>query len=310
MNSSLIFRLAGLVAIVLGVGGWWYNHHLAAEEGRFYIKLCVFSALAVPGGLLMILKPEWCGPIRPQSTPAHKLALSVVIGLMAVGSGIDFYSLKKSRQSTAPTKLATIPPMPVFASPQRPTGFDFKQHMPMNPLKTQTQTHAPGSDVAITFMGRPYQLASFNKKRNATWEFVPEGEHIDDWKTLVTVIDRPDAHDRSELDRLAEGIMSTYKANAGQILMAKTMQQASGEPFNYMVVAFEQPAEKRFEINFVKAALNSTNAVIMIYATRISDAQDSLGKGREFLNHHSSDIGRALGEAPLPDISKWPRKEF
>jgi hypothetical protein len=90
---------------------------------------------------------------------------------------------------------------------------------------------------SITFMKRPYYLGSYSQKSNPMWEFVPNGETVDSWTTLVTIIDRPDAHTLSELDRLAEGIRSTYKSSGGQILMAKSMRNGGGVTFNYMLAA-------------------------------------------------------------------------
>ena len=55
-------------------------------------------------------------------------------------------------------------------------------------------------------------------------------------------------------DRLAEGIMSTYKSRGAKILLARTMQE-SGTPFNYVVAAFEEPDKQRYELSFVKMAL-------------------------------------------------------
>jgi len=53
----------------------------------------------------------------------------------------------------------------------------------------------------------------------------------------LTIIDRLDARTRDELERLAEGIMTKYKSSGGQILAARTLRDASGTPFNYMVAA-------------------------------------------------------------------------
>jgi hypothetical protein len=162
----------------------------------------------------------------------------------------------------------------------------------------------------MTFLDRKYRLGSFNQKQNATWEFITGDERIDDWKTLLTVIDRPDARTREELDRLAEGIMATYKSHGGQILAAKTMREDSGATFNYMVAAFEEPGKQRFELNFVKMALGPKNAAVVIYGVRISDPQDYRTKAKNFLDRSSSQVGRALGNVVLPDIGKLPRKAF
>jgi hypothetical protein len=91
-------RLFGLLMIVAGIAGWWYNHHLAATAGKFYIRLTVLGPLGLFGGLLMLLRPEWAGPWRADSTQGKKAAMIAVIGLMAVGSGIDFYFLDSSKE--------------------------------------------------------------------------------------------------------------------------------------------------------------------------------------------------------------------
>ncbi len=162
----------------------------------------------------------------------------------------------------------------------------------------------------ITLLSRTYHLGSFNPKPQAMWEFVSAGESVTGWTTLLTLIDRPDAHTQQELDRLAEGIKSNYESHGGKILKAQTMRDASGAPYNYMVVAFEEPAKHRFELNFVKAALSPKNAYVVVYGVRITDPKDYLGKAKAFLNQHSGEVGRALENASLPDFSKLPRTEF
>src|ERR1700722_19063334 len=92
----------------------------------------------------------------------------------------------------------------------------------------------------LSFMQHPYQLGSYNQNSHPMWEFVPNGETVDNWSRLVTVIDRPDVHTLPELDRLAEGIMSTYKNGGGKILLAKSMRGQDGATFNYMLAAFEE----------------------------------------------------------------------
>ena len=162
----------------------------------------------------------------------------------------------------------------------------------------------------MNFLGQKYRLGSYNQKVNPQWEFVPVGESIDDWKTLLTVIDRPEAHSREDLDRLSEGILNAYKSHDGQVLMAKTMQLPSGDPYNYVVVAFEQPGQRRFELNFVKMALGRAGAEILIYGVRVSDPQDYKAKAKEFLNERSGEIGKALNTLAVPDVSRMPRREF
>ena len=281
-DQSAPGRFIGLLMIAIGLGGWWYNWHLAATEGQFYIKLCLLGPLGLAGGILMLVRPEWAGPLRSDSTRAHKIALSAVVGFMAVASGIDLYLLKHNR-SPLPSITAWSP------------SFS-----------------APSSSVApqVTFLGRNYLLGSFNQKQNATWEFVTADEKIGDWKTLLTVVDRPDARTREEMDRLAEGILTMYKSRGGQILAAKTMRQDSGTAFNYMVAAFEEPGKSRFELNFVKVALGPKNAAAVIYGVRITDPKDYRTTANDFLNRNWDEVGRALGAVVLPDISKLPRRTF
>ena len=161
----------------------------------------------------------------------------------------------------------------------------------------------------MTFLEKSYQLGSFNQKQNATWEFVTGGETVDNWTTLLTLIDRPDARTIKDLDRLAEGVTSTYRSHNGRILMAKTMRDKSGTPFNYMVAAFEEADKNRFELNFVKFGMGSKNAYILVYGARAS-GPDYKTKGKEFLNQHSEEIGRGLENMIPPDPATLPRKEF
>jgi hypothetical protein len=268
--------------LAIGVGGWWYNWHLAATTGEFHIKLCILGPLGLFGGILAMLRPDWAGPVRSDSTRAHKTAMLAVIGLMLVASGIDFYLLKHGRS--------------------RPSSTAAK------PLASYTLSAA--TVPAIAFMSKKYRLGSYNEKKNPTWEFITADENVDDWSTLLTIIDRPDAHTHQELDGLAEGIMSTYKSHGGQVLLARTMQGNSGAVFNYIMVGFEEPAKHRFELNFVKVALGEKNAVVVVYGVRITDPQNYSAKARQYLNENSGDVGYAVGQLALPDIGTLPRKTF
>jgi hypothetical protein len=49
--------------------------------------------MGVFGGLLMIFRPEWTGPLHAESPQAQKTALIALIVLMALGAGLDFYLL-------------------------------------------------------------------------------------------------------------------------------------------------------------------------------------------------------------------------
>jgi hypothetical protein len=162
----------------------------------------------------------------------------------------------------------------------------------------------------LTFLSKPYTLGSYNQKNKPTWEYVTGGETVNNWTTLITLIDRADAKTAPDLDQLAEGVMETYKSHGGRILLAKTMKDKAGAAFNYMVAAFEEPGKNRFELNFVKFGLGPKNAYIMVYGARVTDAKDYKTKGKDFLNQHSEEIGRAIENAVLPDLSSLPHKEF
>jgi hypothetical protein len=162
----------------------------------------------------------------------------------------------------------------------------------------------------MTFQGRAYQLGSFSQKTNAMWEFVSAPETVSNWTTLLTVVDRPDAKTPAELDRLAQGILDTYKSRGGKVVMARTMQDASGKPFNYMVVAFDEPGRKRYELNFVKAGLGAKNAYMLIYGARVTDAKDYVGKAKAFLSARSGEIGMELERMAAPAVGALPRREF
>ena len=173
-------------------------------------------------------------------------------------------------------------------------------------LLAATKTIGP----PILFLGRQYYLASFNQKTNPMWEFTSANETVNNWTTLVTIIDRPDAKTRPELDRLAQGILDHYKSHGGKILLAQTMVDKAGAPFNYLAAAFDEPALHRYEINFVKVTLGPKNAYLVMYGVRITDPHDYSGKARAFLNEHSTEIGHELEKAALPPTSMLPRREF
>ncbi len=104
--------------------------------------------------------------------------------------------------------------------------------------------------------------------------------------------------------------MDNYKSHGGHILMAKTMVDASGTAYNYTVVAFDQAAEHRFELSFVKAALGPKNAYIVVYGVHIGDPHDYTAKAKAYLNEHSDEVGRELEKVRLPALGTLPRKEF
>ena len=271
--------------MLVGLAGWWYNWYLAATEGYFRIKLCVLAPLGVFGGLLFLIRPDYAGPIRPNSSRAHKFALAMVVAAMAIFSGIDFYRLKAS--------LTPKRPAITKWSPERGTpSVSFASAMTV-PNKPQS---------SLQFQSRTYTLGSFNQKQNPMWEFVAPNETVNNWKTLLTLVDRADARSREDLDRLATGLMSTYQANNGRILLTKTLQDNSGAAYNYMVAAFPQ-ANNTHELNFVKMALAGNKAYVAIYGVRTADA-------KAFLSQNSSEIGRALNELKVPDLDSLPRRPF
>jgi hypothetical protein len=274
-------RLMGLLMIVIGLAGIWYNWHLAVAQGHFYIKLCVLGPLGLFGGVLVCIRPDWAGPWRSENSRDQKTALISVAAVIFIASGIEMYLLDHIHSFRSLMTLA-----PVLAIPSKAATNE------------------------LSFLGRKYYLASFNDKPNATWEFITSDETIGDWKTLVTVIERRDARTREDLDRLAEGIKSTYESHGSRILAARTMRQESGAVVNYLVAAFEEPRHHRFELNFAKFALGPTNAIIMIYGVRLSDPVDYAAKAKEFLDRNSSEVGRALADAALPDVSQLPRRRY
>lgn len=164
--------------------------------------------------------------------------------------------------------------------------------------------------ATVNLLGRPYHLGSYSQKNDPMWEFITADETIDNWKTLVTIIDRADAHTRQDMDRLAEGVMQNYKSHGAKILLAKTMADGAGTPYNYILAAFDETAKRRYEFDFVKVSLAGTNAAIAIYGVRITDPTDYLAKAKTFLTQHSGEAGNAISNMVLPDVDKLPRKVF
>lgn len=289
-------RIFGLAMMVLGVAGGWYNWYLATNEGEFSTKLCVFTPLALVGGLLMALRPEWAGPWQADSTPAHKRALIAVVAFMALGSGLEFFWLHREVNRQAP--------------PQKVIAWKPEMGRPTLPLALATRVVEASAPVAVSFLGRQYRLGSYNERNNRMWEFVTGGETVNNWTTLLTLIDRPDARSRQDLDRLAEGILATYRSRGAKILMARTMTPRPDMVFNYAIAAFEEPKQQRYELNFVKMQLGADHANVAVYGVRIADPQDYRTKARAFVEANSSEIGRALENLPMPDLATLPRREF
>ncbi|MGA3024373.1 MAG: hypothetical protein ABSF98_06360 [Bryobacteraceae bacterium] len=142
------------------------------------------------------------------------------------------------------------------------------------------------------------------------WEFFSGSETADDWTTRLTIIDRPDARSKSDIDKVSEGIKSDYEAHGGRVLIARTIEDPNGAPYHYTVVVSDEPSKQRTELSFVKAAISRRDAYVVVYAVRISDPNDYSSKAKAFLHQHSAEINNALGQAELPDMNKLPRTEF
>lgn len=279
-------RLFSLLLIAAGIWALWYNWHMAATEGHFSIRLTLLGPAGLFGGLLILFRPDWGGRMHKGTSSAQKIATAVVFGLIAIGSGVEFYLLDHYTGKAAQTPLATVPAMPADLG-------------------------GPAESPAVLFMGKQYTIKSFHENPAPTWEFGTAAEPVDNWTTLLTFIDRPDVHIASELDGLSQGIESNYKSHKGQILMAKTMRDSSGLPYNYMVAAFEEPALRRYELNFVKMAIGPKNGIVSIYGVRITDPKDYQAKTKAFLSANSGPIGLALANGGVtPDLAKLPRREF
>src|SRR5580698_7006149 len=86
--------------------------------------------------------------------------------------------------------------------------LDVKRIVALSILLVACSKGAP----SLTFLSKTYTLGSFNQKSKPTWEYVTGGETVDNWTTLITLIDRQDARTIADLDRLAQGVTDTYKS--------------------------------------------------------------------------------------------------
>jgi hypothetical protein len=123
-------------------------------------------------------------------------------------------------------------------------------------------------------------------------------------------MDRTDAKTVPEMDRLAEGLLATYKKAGAVVLAAKTLKNQGGVSFNYLLVAFDEPAKQRYELNFVKVGMGPKNAHIMIIGLRVGDPKDYKARTKDFLEKRSGEVGQALGEFAVGDLSGLPRRVF
>jgi len=168
----------------------------------------------------------------------------------------------------------------------------------------------PAGAPSLTFLGKNYHLGSYNQKSKPMWEFTSTPETVNKWSTLVTVIDRTDAASMTNLDGLAEGTLTAFKNSGAKILIAQTMKDRTGKPYNYIVAAIDEPQNHRYELNFLKIGMGVKNAYILIYGARITDPVDYKAKAAKFVENHSRDIGLALDAMTAPDMSRWPRTTF
>jgi len=158
--------------------------------------------------------------------------------------------------------------------------------------------------VTFTFLNKTYTLKGIAPAPGRMWEFAPEGETLENWTTLVTLIDRPDAADLKAMDQVSQGILEHYQKNGGQIMMAKSLKGSDGQPFNFLIGAFDQKAHHRFELNYVRVFMRQPNAMIAIFAARVSDEGDYLVKAKSFLDHQSGLIGHALETTVFPNAQQ------
>ena len=163
---------------------------------------------------------------------------------------------------------------------------------------------------SVSFMEHTYRLVSFNQKTQPTWEFTSNHETAADWTTKFTIIDRSDLHTSADLESISAGMKSDAESRGGKVLVSTSMRDDNGKMFPYTVIGFDQPAQHRFELDFVKAAIGSKNAYVAVYCVRITDEKDYVNKTKMYLHTHSSAVGTALSAATLPDIAKLPRTEF
>jgi hypothetical protein len=71
---------------------WWYNWREVTVERVTTIRPTI-GILCILGGLMGFWKPEWLGPIRANSTSAHKKGMFMFMFLALALTGIDYYYL-------------------------------------------------------------------------------------------------------------------------------------------------------------------------------------------------------------------------
>ncbi|HTP87099.1 MAG TPA: hypothetical protein VMJ34_09125 [Bryobacteraceae bacterium] len=167
---------------------------------------------------------------------------------------------------------------------------------------------AKSGPPAVHFMGKTYRLASFHAKDQATWQFYLEGETADNWTTMFTIVDRPEAQSGKEIDKLADDVKADYAAHGGKVFVTQKNQDVNGD-YTYVVVGYDSPAKQTYELQFVKIGKKFRNGYVASYGVRITDPKDYAAKTKAFLHGQSIEIAKALAEVSLPDIGKLPRTE-
>lgn len=165
----------------------------------------------------------------------------------------------------------------------------------------------PVEAATVSFLGKPYRLGSYNQQARPMWEFTTGAETVDNWTTLVTLIDRPEATSLPQMDQVSEGVMQSYQSAGGRVLKAETLKDKRGKPFNFLVASFNDPKAHRLELNFVKVFMGAKNAVVAIYGVRFGDP-DYMAKAKAFLDEHSTEVGSALEETSFPSTGGLPKK--
>ena len=107
------------------------------------------------------------------------------------------------------------------------------------------------------------------------------------------------------MDRMGEGILSTYKSH-GTRITPRRRRRGLPRRQAYLVAAFDEADKQRFELSFGKMSMGPKNAAC-VYGVRVGDLQDYRAMAREFLDTNSSGIVALEGSA-LSDLDALPRQ--
>lgn len=162
----------------------------------------------------------------------------------------------------------------------------------------------------VKMLNRIYRLAYYGKSNYEMWEFTSGAETVDNWTTLVTILNYPEATSLQRMDQLSEGLIKVYKSSGGQVLKAKSQQDAFGGVCNTIIVAFDEADAKRYELCFVKVAMGKSHAYAAIYGVRIPDLIDRHAKANAFLKENAIAIEQAMLSTRFPATESLPRQSF